>query len=343
MSSRHKISLAYSDLQDMLAESPQKVSQPETEANYRAKGHEVSLELHKSFGTWSNRSVHLRDDLDLTVTEWDLQENLQLTVDTQMQPLFGISFCITGGFLTQVSGTTAELMTHSQEVQVGFFQGEVKTTSEIAAGQKVALIQLGVNPRLLKTLMKEAPDDTRKSFLTQLFPSNQGGFQWETRDITPAMTIALHQILHCPYHGLTKRIYLESKALELIALQLNQLSENRPSLSPASGLKPDDVARVHLARDILIGNLENPPSLVALAKQSGINTLKLKQGFRQVFQTTVFGYLHAHRMEAARQLLELSDLSVTQVAQVVGYAHPGKFAAAFKKKFGITPKALKSR
>ena len=342
MPSCYEISLAYSDLQEMLAELQQETGWQATGANYRAKGDEIAWELHQSFGKWSNCSVHLRDDLDLIVTEWDLQENLRLTVDTQMQPLFGFSFCVAGGFLTQVPGTTADLVIRSSEAQTGVFQGDIKTISEIAAGQKVALVQLGVNPRLLDTLMEDSSDSSERS-LTQIFPSTQAGFQWQIRDITPAMTIALHQILQCPYHGLTKRIYLESKALELIALQLNQLSENRPNVLPSAALNPEDVAQIHLARDILIRNIENPPSLLALAKQSGINSFKLKQGFRQIFKTTVFGYLYAYRMEEARRLLELGHLSVAQVARSVGYAHPGKFAAAFKKKFGITPKALRSR
>ena len=342
MPSRHPVSLTYSDLHEMLAELQQDARQQETEANYRAKGDEISWKLHKSFGTWSNRSVHLRDDLDLSVIEWDFQEDLRLTTDVQMQPLFGFSFCLAGGFLTKVSGTTADMMTCSPEAQTGFFQGDIKTVSEVPAGQKVSLVQLGVNPCLLSALMEEASDDAQTS-LPQFFSSAQTGFQWETRDVTPAMTIALYQILQCPYHGLTKRLYLESKALELIALQLNQLREKRPHLPSSSPLNPDDIACIYLARDILIGNLDNPPSLLALAKQAGINSLKLKQGFRQIFNTTVFGYLYTHRMEEARRLLELGHWNVTQVAQAVGYAHPGKFAAAFKKKFGITPKALKAR
>jgi len=342
MSSCHEISLAYSDLQDMLAESSQKLSQPETEANCQAKGNETSWELHKPFGKWSNRSVHLRDDLELTITEWDLQEHLRLTVDIQMQPLFGFSFCIAGGFLTKVSGRVTDLVTRSDEAHVGFFQGDIKTISQIEAGQKISLIQISAGPQLLEMLTEASLEHSQQP-LNLIFSSNQAGFQWQTQKMTPAMILSLQQILRCPYHGLTKRIYLESKALELIALQLNQLSEIQRHLSSSSTLKADDIARIYLARDILILNLEDPPSLLALAKQSGINSLKLKQGFRQIFQTTVFGYLHTHRMEEARRLLELGNLSVTQVAQAVGYAHPGKFAAAFKKKFGISPKVLKTR
>lgn len=336
MPSRHAISFTYSDLQEMLEELRQQRG-----ITYRSQGSEISWDLHQPFGKWSSRSVQLRDKLNLSITEWDVQGDFSLTVDTQMQSLFGFSFCVSGGFRTKVVGSETELITHSSQSQTGFFKGSVKSITEVAAGQKISLVQLMVDPHLLATIAEESPDPSEQS-LNQLFPSTQSGFQWLTREITPAMAIALHQVLQCPYLGLTKHLYLESKALELIALQLAKLNECQPCLPLSISLKPDDIDRIHLARDILIRNLDNPPSLSSLAKQSGINSFKLKKGFRQIFNTTVFGYLYAHRMEEARRLLKLGDLSVTQVAQMVGYAHPGKFSAAFKKKFGVSPKALKS-
>ncbi|MDZ7960171.1 MAG: hypothetical protein RMY34_20195 [Aulosira sp. DedQUE10] len=41
----------------------------------------------------------------------------------------------------------------------------------------------------------------------------------------------------------------------------------------------------------LVYNLEFTPSLITLARIVGLNDYKLKQGFQQVFNTTVFGYL----------------------------------------------------
>ena len=333
------ISLTERDLQEMLAELQQETGHHEIGTNYRADDREIAWKLHKPFGKWSNRSFHLRDYLTLSLTEWDFQENLSFQVKTQLEPLFGFNFCISGGFVVKPFGRKQELVAHTHNAHVGFFQGDVQSISEIDSGQTVSLVQLGVSPDLVKAMAEESSDPSQH-FLHQIFSSSQTGFQWLTKDITPAMTIALQQILQCPYQGITKQLYLESKALELIALQLTQLREERPTAS--TSLKLDDIDRIHLARDILIRNLDNPPSILSLAKQAGINSFKLKQGFRQIFNTTVFGYLYAYRMEEARRLLGLGELSVTQVAQTVGYSHPGKFAAAFKKKFGINPKTLKS-
>ena len=67
------------------------------------------------------------------------------------------------------------------------------------------------------------------------------------------MQLALKQLLNCPYQGLTKQTYLESKCYELVALKLGQLIEpDREALAKTTTLlEPEDVARIQQARDIL--------------------------------------------------------------------------------------------
>jgi AraC family transcriptional regulator, transcriptional activator of the genes for pyochelin and ferripyochelin receptors len=157
--------------------------------------------------------------------------------------------------------------------------------------------------------------------------------------ITPAMKLVLQQTIDCPYQGLTKHLYLEAKCLESIALKLEQLANstgNRLTIS----LKPEDIDRIYHARDILIANLDSPPSLLALARQVGLNDCTLKKGFRQIFGTTAFGYLHDLRMEQAKTLLLERQLSVVRVAQMVGYASRSAFSTAFHQRFGVSPSQI---
>ena len=65
----------------------------------------------------------------------------------------------------------------------------------------------------------------------------------------------------------------------------------------------------------------------------------LRQGFREVFNTTVFGYLRDRRLERAQQLLLEPWVTVAETARVVGYASRTSFATAFKQKYGVSPKA----
>lgn len=150
-----------------------------------------------------------------------------------------------------------------------------------------------------------------------------------------AMPVILRQILDCPYHGLTKHMYLEAKVLELLATQFHQLTKRS---GVALNLHSKDREQLHQARDILRRQFEQPPSLQVLARQVGLNDCKLKQGFRQLFGTTVFGYVRTCRMEQAQQLLQNCDLTIAAVAYRVGYASRSRFSHAFKQTVGLTPK-----
>jgi len=105
------------------------------------------------------------------------------------------------------------------------------------------------------------------------------------------------------------------------------------------------IARIHLAREILLSRLENPPTLLELAQIVGVSDAcgglrlrTLRRGFQELFSTTVFGYLSSIRTQQAEQLLREGKLSVAEVANLSGYSQQGHFAAAFKRKFGITPR-----
>jgi AraC family transcriptional regulator, transcriptional activator of the genes for pyochelin and ferripyochelin receptors len=51
------------------------------------------------------------------------------------------------------------------------------------------------------------------------------------------MYLPLEQIINCPFQGITKSIYLEGKCLELIALKLEQLSQNQKTTAKSMLLK----------------------------------------------------------------------------------------------------------
>ncbi|MEM1425762.1 MAG: AraC family transcriptional regulator [Cyanobacteria bacterium P01_H01_bin.130] len=156
--------------------------------------------------------------------------------------------------------------------------------------------------------------------------------------MSPEINQVLQQIVHCPYQGMMQQFYLESKALELLTLQFATLGD-QPLQRGEISLRSYDVDRLHQAREIIQRRAEQPPSLTELARQVGLNDRKLKQGFRQLFGTTVFGYLQTYRLEQARLLLQDIDCTIAQVALKVGYTNPEAFSAAFRRKFAISPKA----
>jgi AraC-like DNA-binding protein len=158
-------------------------------------------------------------------------------------------------------------------------------------------------------------------------------------EILPCTTIqsVMHQIENARLSEELRAIFLTSKAYELIALGLGRLCLAHYDCS----LSPGDIERLKRAREILNENLTNPPSIIELAHEVGINDFKLKKGFKALFDTTPFGYLKECRMLAARSELLKGRNTVTAVANQVGYTNLGHFAAAFRKQFGTTPQDMK--
>lgn len=98
-------------------------------------------------------------------------------------------------------------------------------------------------------------------------------------------------------------MYLQTKVLELIRLQLFPILAEQTQLQRSPRVKAETSARIDYAREILLSRLENPPSLLELAQMVGVSDRTLQRGFKELFGTTVFNYLIEKRMQRAQELL----------------------------------------
>jgi AraC-like DNA-binding protein len=163
-----------------------------------------------------------------------------------------------------------------------------------------------------------------------------------TASMAPAMYDVIRDMQQTPYKGRLKEIYLEAKAIELFLMQVGQLDREGGQSGRLSKLKPGDIDRLHAIKEYITLNFHQPFTIISLARQAGINQMKLKEGFKELFETTIFGYLHEIRMKEAKRLLVDERLYVGEVADRIGYKHPHHFTAAFKRKFGVLPRDLLS-
>ncbi|HVU55554.1 MAG TPA: AraC family transcriptional regulator, partial [Puia sp.] len=157
---------------------------------------------------------------------------------------------------------------------------------------------------------------------------------------TPIMRQALNDILYCPLEGMLKKIYVESKVLELVALVVSQAKQ--AVAGDAMDMRKEDIDKLHYAREIILQRMNEPCSLMQLARLTGLNDFKLKKGFRDVFGTTVFGYLLEERMNLAKRRLLEGHMPVAEIAIEVGYKNATHFTAAFKRHFGYLPSDLRN-
>ncbi|WAC29602.1 helix-turn-helix domain-containing protein [Ancylobacter sp. SL191] len=127
-------------------------------------------------------------------------------------------------------------------------------------------------------------------------------------------------------------LWLQAQCMAFVSLFLEPLQP------PAqSGLGTSDQHRLFRARDRLLADLSQAPSLDELAKEVGLSVPTLTRGFRRLFAASPFALFQRERMEAARVRLTNDRDSVMRIAADLGYTNASHFADAFRRQFGFLP------
>ena len=148
-----------------------------------------------------------------------------------------------------------------------------------------------------------------------------------SRVITPQVRLLFHDIHRCPMGGSLRRVYLEAKITELALVRLCEeirCWERDKQRLPVK-LTEKHLCKIRDAAELLRTRLQCPPSLHELGTLVGLNVNKLKYGFRFVYGTSAFGYLHSLQLRQALMLLRDTELNVTQVAEQIGYSRQSSY------------------
>jgi AraC-like DNA-binding protein len=147
------------------------------------------------------------------------------------------------------------------------------------------------------------------------------------------MSNLINEILRNPYEEKIRNFYYENSVRELLFLHLLQDTNSLPDK-----LMNKDILAIYKADSIIASNLQRHYTIDELARMANTNTLKLKTGFNKIYGMGVFKRLVFRRMEHAKILLETTDKSIGEVANLSGYDTVAGFIHAFRKEFGLTPR-----
>lgn len=90
-------------------------------------------------------------------------------------------------------------------------------------------------------------------------------------------------------------------------------------------------------------NLAAPLRLSLLAEHLAVSERTLMRRFREALSTTPVTYLQHLRIDTARTLLSGSDLTVQQIATLVGYTDTSSFTRLFRSRMGLSPSIYRAR
>ena len=257
--------------------------------------------------------------------------NVMALGSSEHSVIFPTSVC----FVVSLDGTSSEFHAGQGQAHV-LGRGETAMFSFSDHIQSLGRYHAG---QLSKSVLIQLRQD-------QLFDEELSEYTWRQTRNSQSLRLgydpkvaALAENLFTPHLcGTVRKLMFEGQALELVARTVSAHEDRRRNLSG-----PDRSAiGLERVRELLETHPERDHSLSDLAREAGMSVSGLKVKFRDRFGEPVIVYLRNARMKRARIGLSREGWSVKRAALFTGYQHPANFSTAFRRHFGVSPKAYQA-
>jgi AraC family transcriptional activator of pyochelin receptor len=209
--------------------------------------------------------------------------------------------------------------------------------------EKAVTVQLQFPPQGRLLVIRSTMSKLHSLFLVDtpelsfLSSENASRKFYEETAMEPRLMVPLNQLYSLQIRSHAHKVICRGKVYEIMGLYFSAQQEDAQEACPF--LKDEDnMRKIKRAKDFLISKMANPPTIRELSREVGLNEFRLKSGFREVYGNTVFGFLLDYKLEKSRVMLESDQYKINEVAYALGYTNPSHYIAAFKKKYGLTPK-----
>ncbi|TDY11345.1 helix-turn-helix domain-containing protein [Meridianimaribacter flavus] len=221
---------------------------------------------------------------------------------------------------------------HTKGMVLSFYADEKVEFEHLVSSQKP--LQCLVIATSLRNLDKLPNGEGQflEQFLHQLVHPKDHYVEGPVFKMSPEMFLLVEQFFSNTYEGGIKMMFYKSHMTALLSHYFGQLASQQ-----STKINVEQLEKINLAQELLLSDLENPPSLTELAHKIGTNTNTLKKEFKAQFGVPVFKYLQNERLNKAHNLIKKERTTIQEAAWAVGYDSLGSFSNAFEKKFGYRP------
>jgi AraC-like DNA-binding protein len=143
-------------------------------------------------------------------------------------------------------------------------------------------------------------------------------------------------------NGPLRTLMMEGVVVSLLAVQAAAAGQQQPARQRRP-LSARETNAVQEARERLLADMRQPPTLGDLATAVGLTEKRLNTGFRLLFGATAFETLRNERLEHAAIALRSAEVTLKEIAFRVGYNHVTNFISAFTARYGHPPRQYVER
>jgi len=271
------------------------------------------------------------DGIHMSYIDATLKKNIHIEGKKTFNALI-LSFIISGELLIKLDHNRNEIICENQESCMAFLS-EAKGYCTYNKCKPLKELKIRLSPEFLKKHLLVNENENIKEALGIKAIQEKGSipFSIKSEEI-------ITEILSANFTDNSKRLFIESKILELLAIQINEnVTTNKDFISNDMVTK-----KIYEVERIVTTDLTAQYSILQLTKLVSLNEFVLKKEFKRIFRKTIFDYTLSLKMKKAAQLLIHTNKPIYEISDCIGYKNPTHFTAAFKKLNDCTPKKYRT-
>ena len=300
-----------------------------------------TLTFDNSKGKGTIRAYDIFPGLAAISYDMELREDVELTIgETPFNPVYFI-FCLEGHLEHRFSESEAMEKIHFQQ-NVILSSSNTRKDFFIIPGKtslKLSFIYLFRDsiPKGSKTNAEYL-----RSSLADIFENIRDDEPYKYfGHILPKTAKFVKMLISNPQAGIAGRLLIEAAILNILASQLiaQDAEKKLPALN--TPLSKEELSKVVSLTQYISDHLSEELTIDILKSESGLSPKKLQIGFRHLYGESVSNFTKNVRLESAREMIETTDLNISEIVYRVGLSNRSNFSKNFKERYGLLPSAYR--
>lgn len=289
----------------------------------------VEKDLHKD----SEISSNLIYTKGLCLIDTSIKPKQQLTDQISVSEDYIQIFCMMDGCSVGRRSCHKKCQFNLGIMHLVYCKG-LETTLEIVSQKKSRYLSVVMSRNYYLSLFFHEPWIRHSKFYRSVMEEKTVGYGEITFPLDSSSKRVLNELM---LQGFPKRHAKHLTDLKLKELFLHILIKFSEAITNKTSINREDYEKIEAAKAYITLHFDNPPTAKELSRMVFLNELKLKQGFKQLYNTSIYAYVIQLKMEKAQTMLAEKH-TVQEMAEILGYKSVSHFISTFKKTFGYTPK-----
>ncbi|RRQ48667.1 helix-turn-helix domain-containing protein [Maribacter algicola] len=310
-------------------------------ADFKEYQDSAVLTLDNALGKGHVTTYSVFEGLNVRIYDITFTEDLNISKMEQDPSIIYFLYCVKGHFFHRFEDQENPNKIHPRQNVI--FSSAAETPNIVTFPAKVHLKlsaifvreKVGVANSRRKTILESALEEIT-SFIQKDKPFSYYG------EISPLTSKYANILIENNRMDAVGKLLVEGAVINTLASQVEHHDADKDDVQIGFPLSNAEILKISEVAEHIAEHIDQSLNIDHLSKFFSLSPKKLQAGFRHLFGESLGNFITHLRLEKGKELLQHSDLTISEVCYKIGFSSRSYFSKTFSERFGLLPSKFKS-